>query len=322
MTKQASGVLQLPGELDPVQFREPELAKLARALPTILVQHRAPGTVRTYISSFNLWKEWAKGYNAPYLPADVTHFALYLVFLIQQERSLSTVNSAIYGVNWVHKICGHAELAAHPLISQIREAAQRILAKAPKRKSPLSTEVVKSILSRLADGNLAELQVAAFVALGFFGFLRWDDLTQLSLDCLKFETTHLAVFLEKRKNDQFRQGSWVMISRSAVEPCPVQIIQSFIDKGRHVNSSKLFRKILHSKNGFSLRADPMSYSRANELFKAELKKEGLDTKSYGLHSLRAGGATAAAALGVPDRLFQRHGGWRSEKAKNNYVMRH
>ena len=63
----------------------------------------------------------------------------------------------------------------------------------------------------------------------------------------------------------------------------------------------------------------MSYSRANELLKKELKKEGLDSKQYSVHSLRSGGASAAAALGVPDRLFQRHGGWRSEAAKNNYL---
>ena len=64
----------------------------------------------------------------------------------------------------------------------------------------------------------------------------------------------------------------------------------------------------------------MSYSRVEELTKTELGKEGLDPNKFGIHSLDSGGASAAAALGVPDRLFQRHGGWRSEKARNNYVM--
>ena len=63
----------------------------------------------------------------------------------------------------------------------------------------------------------------------------------------------------------------------------------------------------------------MSYSRAAELIKAELRKEGLDPALYGIHSLRAGGATTAAALGVPERLFQRQGSWRSDKARNNYI---
>ena len=46
---------------------------------------------------------------------------------------------------------------------------------------------------------------------------------------------------------------------------------------------------------------------------------GLDHHQFGLHSLRAGGSSAAANAGVPDRLFKRHGRWRSENAKDGYV---
>ena len=35
--------------------------------------------------------------------------------------------------------------------------------------------------------------------------------------------------------------------------------------------------------------------------------------------MRAGGASLTAALGIPDRLIMRQGGWRSEKLKNNYI---
>ena len=58
---------------------------------------------------------------------------------------------------------------------------------------------------------------------------------------------------------------------------------------------------------------PLSYSRAKELLKREFQREGLDASQFGIHSLRSGGASAAAALGIPD------GGWRSEKARNNHV---
>ena len=39
---------------------------------------------------------------------------------------------------------------------------------------------------------------------------------------------------------------------------------------------------------------------------------------FGLHSLRSGGATDAAYSDIPDRLFKRHGRWRSESAKHGY----
>ena len=56
-----------------------------------------------------------------------------------------------------------------------------------------------------------------------------------------------------------------------------------------------------------------------ELLLEKLAQVGLDPKDYGLHSLRAGGASAAANAGVPDRLFKRHGRWQSENAKDDYI---
>ena len=56
-----------------------------------------------------------------------------------------------------------------------------------------------------------------------------------------------------------------------------------------------------------------------ELFLAKLKLLGFDATKFSLHSLRSGGATAAANAGVADRLFKRHGRWRSETAKDGYV---
>lgn len=50
-----------------------------------------------------------------------------------------------------------------------------------------------------------------------------------------------------------------------------------------------------------------------------LEKIGLDKSKYGLHSLRSGGATSAADKGVCDRLFKKHGRWRSDTATDGYV---
>ena len=71
--------------------------------------------------------------------------------------------------------------------------------------------LVKKIISRLEHGNLVDIQVASLFALGFFGFLRWDDLSRLTVDNLQFADTHLA-------NDQFRDGSWVLVVRCSSSP--------------------------------------------------------------------------------------------------------
>jgi hypothetical protein len=40
---------------------------------------------------------------------------------------------------------------------------------------------------------------------------------------------------------------------------------------------------------------------------------------FGLHSLRAGGASTAASADIADQMFKKHGRWKSDKAKDGYV---
>ena len=87
------------------------------------------------------------------------------------------------------------------------------------------------------------------------------------------------------------------------------MLEKFLKMGSHSKGSWLFRRIQSTRKGQLLKEAPMSYSRASELVKKELKSEGLDPSLYSLHSLRSGGASSAAALEIPDRLFQRRGGW-------------
>ena len=82
----------------------------------------------------------------------------------------------------------------------------------------------------------------------------------------------------------------------------------------------IFRAIVNTKAGERLRrSGHLSYTRVRELMKQKLSSMGYDAKKFGMHSFRAGGATAAANAGVPDRLFKRHGRWRSEAAKDGYI---
>ena len=63
----------------------------------------------------------------------------------------------------------------------------------------------------------------------------------------------------------------------------------------------------------------ISYSSILDYFKRSFKDIVLDVSQFGTQSLKAGGASAAANSGVQDRLFQRHGRWKTVSAKNGYV---
>ena len=78
-----------------------------------------------------------------------------------------------------------------------------------------------------------------------------------------------------------------------------------------------------SKGVYTLRAQdkPVSYSTVRNVVKEVVYKIGENPKLFCTHSFRAGGASAAANAGVPDRMFKRHGRWRSETCKDMYVKR-
>ena len=200
------------------------------------------------------------------------------------------------------------------------EASKRIVGvKSVNRKQPLEAKHVKTVIAKFGDGNLGQLQIATLITLGFSAFLRWDDLSKLERQDIAIEEDHMKIFLVKRKNDQYREGSWIFVARSRKLTCPVNLVEKFLRRGKHSQQDKLFRKISHTSNGMELRKAPLSYSRARELFRMQISAIGLKPAAYGLHSLRSGGTSEAAAWVIPDRLIQRHGGWRSEKSMNMYI---
>ena len=96
-------------------------------------------------------------------------FSLYLVHLIQQDRSVSSINSAINGASWVHKKSGYQQMSDHPLAQQVAEVARRILARPPSHRRPLEHSYVKSAIHHLGQSPLPDIKTAALFALGFFG---------------------------------------------------------------------------------------------------------------------------------------------------------
>ena len=83
----------------------------------------------------------------------------------------------------------------------------------------------------------------------------------------------------------------------------------------------IFWGIITTKSHSKLRScdKHISYTCIRENVIEGLKNIGAETKLFGLHSLRAGGTTAAANLGVNDRLFKKHGRWKPQKVKDGYI---
>ena len=202
------------------------------------------------------------------------------------------------------------------------EGYRRILAKRTKKKEPVTAQNLRDIIRNTDMSDLTSVRTAAVCLLSFAAFLRFDELTKLNCNDVKFYDGSMALMIRGSKTDQYRQGDEVLVSATETDTCPVAITRRYIELGDVDLSSPepFFRGIVVTKKGQCLRPQGrLSYTRTQELVREAIQKAGLAVQMYGLHRLRAGGATAAANAGVPDRAFKRHGRWKSETAKDGYV---
>jgi hypothetical protein len=102
----------------------------------------------------------------------------------------------------------------------------------------------------------------------------------------------------------------------------VALVERILDEGRYVflGPGALIRSSVISGARQYIKREQPHYSTVLGWFKEAASVLGLDPDKYGTHCIRRGGATGAAAFEVPDRLFKEHGGWRSERAKDGYVV--
>ena len=104
--------------------------------------------------------------------------------------------------------------------------------------------------------------------------------------------------------------AWIIIAHSRQYTCQVGMRKRYIELANIGSSPELplIRGIVHTKSGEQLRKKGViNYTRVREIVLEKLGELGLNWKLiFGLHTLRAGGAPAAAGAGIPDRLFKRH----------------
>lgn len=158
--------------------------------------------------------------------------------------------------------------------------------------------------------------------LGYSGFLRFSEISELCCNDIIFHEDYFKIKIKKSKTDQYRFGSEIVISKGSTAACPYNMLKRYMSISQQAESSTsyLFRPCFRAGSICKLiyKNKPLSYTRARECILERLRPVagGLN---IGMHSLRAGGATAAANSGVSDRCWKRHGRWKTDSSKDGYV---
>ena len=179
-----------------------------------------------------------------------------------------------------------------------------MLAKPTVKKEPFSVDMLTVMVEDTSrHETLSNVRLTAACLLAYSGFLCFDELAKLRPIDLFFDDQKLTVAIRQSKTDQLRQGDTVVIARTDANTCPVRMLEKYMAMGGvdKQDTGYLFRGITKSKAGEKLRVSgSLSYTRMRELLKQKLLQLGYPPGSYGIHSLRAGGATAAANAGIAD----------------------
>ena len=299
------------------------LQPTASMVKNTVLASKADDTVRTYLGGFKRWRRWASSNHVSYFPPNFFQVAVYLQCLLNVANSPAPVLNAVYSIDWALQMAGLSKISDHPMVSLMVSASQRILGRPKVKKDPVTPEMLKVLVeSKITDKcpSVSDLRSVALWLIGYAGFFRFSELCHIKACDVKIFPSYVSIFLESSKTDQFRDGAWIIIARSDLPTCPVKALEEYISAAEIDLSEDLplFRALATPRSKVKVRSQGISYTRVRELIK-DAFKEITDVSKIIVHSLRAGGATAAANAGIPDRLFKRHGRWASENAKDGYV---
>ena len=312
------------------KFQNPGLKKIIATLPKILAASRQANTMRVYISAYRRFEQWAKGYEElSVYPSNSLAITIYVLSLVQTGKHLLSIRQFLYSAPWMHRTGGYDNPTNNFMVKSVLDGAKRTLAVPTQRKLPITPKILKKIYKqrkRFPNGmDLAGYRLMAFLLIAYAGFMRCDEALKIKRSDIAFHSSYVAIFVLQSKTDVYRHGRSILIARSGTSLDPVVHLYRYLRAAKIPDKSKdyIFRRIAKTKSGnqtLSPQKKHISYSSMKDTLKQALNDLGYNSTLYGTHSLRAGGATAAAKSGISERLFKVHGRWRSDDSKDRYIQ--
>ena len=251
-----------------------------------LLASREDSTVKKYlkeISKFLLWCRTRK--ISLQLPFSSSVVALYLFGLDQQLKSPAAIVLVHAALKWFHSFV--SDDGPNPLdnacCKNLIECAKRTCGNLVNKKKPVDPTIIRSIIDRhgIEEASLKDLRIAAISSLGFAGFLRFNELSNIQAKHLTFCDGFVKTFVPRSRTDVYREGNYDYIAKLEAKYCPVAILRSYIEAANLDLSSHLplFRPVTKTRSGYSLRNAKLSYTRCREIFKTTLKDLDCDSRN-------------------------------------------
>ena len=120
------------------------------------------------------------------------------------------------------------------------------------KKEPVGMELIKKIIDKFAaeEASLKDLRIAALCTLGFEGFFRFSELSNMLYKHMVFLEDHIKIFVPRSK--RFLKRKCYVIAKTLSKYCPVSILLRYMREAELSPTSDLllFSPLSNAKSGY------------------------------------------------------------------------
>ena len=179
---------------------DPGLSAYVPQLFDLVLSSNPPSTTNNYSYGWSRWHRWAQSKKGvPLLPAQPLHVTLYLLELAeiaeQKNTGHSTIDSALFGILWGHKMTGVESPSQHPTVIAAAEGAKRRLSRPIQPKWPLVLETVVSIAqyNNTVSASLTNIRFLFVLLVGYAGLFRVSELLNVRVKDVSIDDIGMSV---------------------------------------------------------------------------------------------------------------------------------
>jgi site-specific recombinase XerD len=276
---------------------------------------KAAATRRAYLTDQNRFEAWCSARALGSRPAAAETVANFLSWMACSGFRVATIERNLVAISVAHRQVGFESPRRHALVRNVLRGIRRTLGVAPKNKRAVVASDLRGMLAATAAG-LKGARDRALLSVAFAGALRRSEVVALNVADLEFTTEGVLISVRQSKTDQEGAGEIVAVPFGTLpETCPVQLLRTWMGAAR-VDGGPLFRAIDRHGN--------LADSRLSGKAVATVTKElaamtGIEPRSVGAHSLRAGLITSAVGSGKPEHVVMKHTRHKSVNAFRSYI---
>lgn len=301
----------------------PDLSLLDKEADGLVFDGYRPGTRNNLSTHANSYYEFCERYRLKPFPATSRHLVRFVSFLhLTKNLKADTINNYISGVRTLHEL---VELEPPKITYVIKTMIKGVRSrdKRPRKQAvPIEPEIFMKLLPHVNFRDKKELVAWVALLMGFHLLLRPSNLTSISKHRFDPQINLTRQDFRMKRDVMLVHIKWTKTLQYKEKKLLIPVI-SFTETG--LSAVKWFQHMIQQipagpqDPAFSVPNkgvnQPLTYSQLDRLLKKWAAAAKLGSKSFSLHGLRRGGACWLDKHGVPDRVIQVLGDWKTQAFK-------